>query len=185
MTPRRPGHRRLGSGRTGPGATRSARRVGGGRADAAVAPRHRLTGRAAILVLVVATLVVSYASSLRAYVEQRHHLDTLESSIASSQEQIAQLRREKRRWSDDAYVVSQARARFAYGFPGEVGFRVLDEQGQPLESDDSLSDPDPVDLDPEWWETTVESIQTAGRHAEEPPGPAEKIGPPPRARSDR
>ena len=28
-----------------------------------------------------------------------------------------------------AYVIAQARARFAFGFPGEIGYRVLDEDG--------------------------------------------------------
>ena len=36
--------------------------------------RPRLTGRAAILVLVLAVLTVSYASSLRAYLQQREHI---------------------------------------------------------------------------------------------------------------
>lgn len=131
--------------------------------------------------LVLALLVVSYASSLRAYLEQRHHLGSLEASIASSQERIAELRREKGRWRDDAYVISQARARFAFGFPGEIGFRVLDEEGRPLDHRDSLSDPEPADFEPEWWETTLESVESAGRHAQEPPGPADEVPAPPEA----
>ena len=39
--------------------------------------RPRFTGRAAVLVLVVALLMVSYASSMRAWLDQRHHLATL------------------------------------------------------------------------------------------------------------
>lgn len=123
--------------------------------------RPRLTGRAAVLVLVLAVLAVSYASSLRAYLEQRHHIASLEQRITASEESIASLEREKRRWDDEAYVIAQARARFAFGFPGEIGYQVLDEDGEPLDHEDTLSAPKELDP-PEWWETTLDSIDTAG-----------------------
>jgi cell division protein FtsB len=142
--------------------------------------RPRLTSRAAVLVLVLALLAVSYASSLRAYFEQRHHMQSLRASIAESEADIAALQREKRRWKDDAYVISQARARFAFGFPGEVGYRVLDADGRPLDHEDSLSDPKSLeDPDPEWWQTTLTSIEVAGNPPKESSGPADKITAPP------
>ena len=51
-----------------------------------------LTGRAAVLVLVLVVLAVSYASSMRAYLEQRAHLAALEADIAESRDNIEQLR---------------------------------------------------------------------------------------------
>lgn len=154
-------------------------------AAVAAAPRPRLTSRAAILVLVLAVLAVSYASSLRAYLEQRDHLSSLREQIADSEAEIDALRREKQRWRDDAYVVSQARARFAFGFPGEIGFRVLDEDGNPLDQEVTLSDPKALqDDDPEWWETTLDSIETAGNPPPEDTGPAEKITVPPQKQSE-
>ena len=92
-----------------------------------------------MLVLVVAALVMSYGSSLRAYLEQRDHIASLRAGIAESEAHIAALQREKKRWRDDAYVIAQARERFAFGFPGEIGYRVLDEDGEPLDHSDSLS----------------------------------------------
>lgn len=131
-----------------------------------------------MLVLVVAALMVSYASSLRAYFEQRQHITQLEESIAASQRNIEQLEREKARWDDPAYVISQARARFAFGFPGEVGYQVLDRDGMPLDPQDSLSPPRPAtDDEPEWWEATVSSIEAAGRPPAEEPPPVSKIRP--------
>jgi hypothetical protein len=44
--------------------------------------RSRFTGRAAVLVLVLAVLTVSYASSLRAYLQQRAHIGDLKAQIA-------------------------------------------------------------------------------------------------------
>ena len=129
--------------------------------------------------LVVAALVMSYGSSLRAYLDQRDHLASLHASIAESESHIAALEREKERWEDDAYVISQARARFAFGFPGEIGYRVLDEDGEPLDHEDTLSDPQALDESgPEWWEATLDSVETAGNPPKETT-PADKIVPPP------
>ncbi len=140
--------------------------------------RPRFTSRAAVLVLVLAALMVSYASSLRAYVEQRRHIGALHERIERSEQHIADLKREKQRWEDDAYVISQARARFAFGFPGEVGYRVVDEDGKPLDQERSLSDPKPLeDPEPEWWQTTMTSIDEAGNPRPEVE-PVERIVPP-------
>jgi hypothetical protein len=127
-----------------------------------------------VLVLVVAGLMVSYASSFRAYLDQRHHVQQLESSIAQSRTEIAALQREKHRWQDPAYVVAQARARFAFGFPGEIGFQVLDADGRPLDHSDSLADTAPQPEDPEWWQGTLRSLEAAGNPPKEK-RPPEKI----------
>ena len=136
--------------------------------------RPRFTGRAAVLVLVVAGLMVSYASSFRAYLDQRHHVEQLQASIERSRTEIAALEREKQRWEDPAYVAAQARARFAFGFPGEIGYQVLDEDGEPLGHEDSLTEPSHEVEDPEWWQETLRSIEAAG-NPPEPKDPADKI----------
>ena len=58
-------------------------------------PRSRLTGRAAVLVLVLAVLTVSYASSLRAYLEQRAHINDLKTQIAEHEANIDALERRR------------------------------------------------------------------------------------------
>jgi len=129
-----------------------------------------------VLVLVLAVLMVSYASSLRAYFQQRSQIQQVQASIEQSRADIAALQREKKRWRDPAYVVSQARARFAFGFPGEIGYRVLGADGRPLDQQDSLSQPRTSgDGRPEWWQTTLSSIQTAGDPPRQTPPPATKI----------
>ncbi|KQQ41928.1 MAG: septum formation initiator family protein [Nocardioides sp.] len=163
----RPGAR----GRSGPG-----RPAGGPRTRAPLAGRApdgpgpsvrrpRLTGRAMILVLVLAVLAVSYASSARAYLQQRAHLDDLRTEIAERQADIDVLEREQRRWEDPAYVEQVARERFGYVMPGERSFVVLDEDGEPLEAEATLTDP--ADVAPEeptaWWDEAWASVETAGR----------------------
>ena len=150
-------------------------------ADRPAAPRRpRFTGRAAILVLVLAVLMVSYASSMRAYLEQRQHLETLEESIATSETNIAELEREKARWEDSAYVRSQARERFGWVLPGEIGYQVIGEDGRALGHDDSLADaaaPPEEDERPEWWQAAWESVEAAGEPEElaQQPVPADRI----------
>ena len=146
------------------------------RAAEAAAPRSRLTGRAAVLVLVLAALLVSYASSMRAHLEQRSHINALKAGIASSERNIEALQREKQRWKDPAYVEAQARARFAFGYPGEIGYHVLDEDGRPLDAQSTLDPPEQVgDGKPEWWESTLSSMEAAERPVEPETTPADLI----------
>jgi cell division protein FtsB len=147
------------------------------------APRARLTGRAAILVLVLAVLMVSYASSMRAYLEQRRHLAALHQNIAESRAQIADLQREKKRWNDPAFVRTVAHQRFGWVLPGEIGFQVLDETGKPLGHTDTLSDPTSVTEAnrPQWWQSAWGSVVTAGKPEvtqADLPHPVTKIKPP-------
>jgi cell division protein FtsB len=141
-------------------------------------PRPRLTGRAAILLLLVAVLAVSYASSMRAYLHQRGRIDLLKEQIAAREAAIDTLEREKQRWEDPAFVRTQARLRFGYLMPGETGFLVLDEDGEPLGADTSLADPDagPRVVPTAWWTTAWGSMELAGRPpAPEDARPAEEI----------
>lgn len=128
-------------------------------------PRQtRFTGRAAILLLVLAVLTVSYASSLRAYLQQRSHIGDLKAQIAEREASINDLEREKRRWDDPAYVKAQARERFGYLMPGETGFEVLGPDGKPLEPQATLSDPDEVikEQPTAWWTPAWDSMELAG-----------------------
>lgn len=154
--------------------------------DVPAPPHPRLTGRAAILVLVGAVLTVSYASSLRAYLEQRDHLSSLHEQITQSQANIEDLEREQARWDDSAYIRTQARLRFGWVLPGEIGFQVLGADGKPLDHDDSLTDPTTLDRDdePTWWQAAWESVEVAGNPEEiaDNTGPANRIGPPRKSR---
>ena len=166
-------------GRTGPGRVPAATRAGGpaGSPTAAEPRRPRLTGRAAILVLVLAVLTVSYASSMRAYFQQRTHISDLKSQIAMREASIDDLEREKRRWEDPAYVRQQARD-LNFVMPGETAYVVLDENGEPLERESSLTDPSTVDqkAPTAWWSTAWQSVELAGNPPPPEPPPSTRIG---------
>ncbi len=119
--------------------------------------------------LVLAVLTVSYASSMRAYLQQRADIEDQKQQIADRRADIAALEREKRRWEDPAYQQQQARERLGYLMPGETAYVVLDKDGEPLEQQAELTDPDSVvdQTPPPWWGDAWESVKLAG----DPPRP--------------
>lgn len=139
----------------------------------------------AVLVLVAAVLVVSYASSMRAYLQQRSDMNRLREQISTSQRHITQLEREKRRWDDKAYVEAQARQRFGWVMPGETSYQVLDRDGKPLEKRDELTDPSSVrgPVPDAWWKKVYASLGNAD-HPERIPVPVNRIMPPPAPATD-
>ena len=94
--------------------------------------RPTLTGRAAILVLVLAALVVTLAIPLRAGMSQQAEIAALEADVAQSRERVESLRAELEDWEDPAFVIAQARSRLHFVFPGEVGYVVLGEDDRPI-----------------------------------------------------
>ena len=98
--------------------------------------RPTLTGRAAILVLVLAALVVTLASPLRAWMSQQAEIAALEADVAQSRERVESLRAELEDWEDPAFVIAQARSRLHFVFPGEVGYVVLGEDDRPIVPED-------------------------------------------------
>lgn len=90
------------------------------------ARRSRLTGRAALLALVLCTMVVALAYPMRQYVSQRAEIADLERQQRQARERVEQLRDLKARWQDDAYAQAQIRQRLHYVLPGETGYVVID-----------------------------------------------------------
>lgn len=134
----------------------------------------------AVFVLVLAVLVVSYASSLKAYLQQRHDIESLKSQIAQREKAITDLQDQKDRWNDPAYLEQQARENFSYVMPGQTAYVALDANGQPIKPAGKLSSPESVgkaEKPTAWWSEVWSSDLVAGN----PPKntgtpPATKIG---------
>lgn len=139
------------------------------------ASRARFTGRAVVVVVVRAVLAVSYASSARAWLKQRSDIAALQAEIADRRTAVAELEQTERRWSDPAYIESQARQRFGWVMPGETVYRVIDSDGTVLSDGTSeLTDPPGPEAPlPElWWEKGWGSVLEAGRvESSAPPKP--------------
>ncbi|MFF5428245.1 MULTISPECIES: septum formation initiator family protein [unclassified Streptomyces] len=95
------------------------------------ARRSRLTGRAAFLALVVCSLVVALAYPIRSYVSQQGEIAEQERKAAEAARRVEELRDEKARLQDPAYVRRLAREHLHYVLPGETGFTVDDPGAEP------------------------------------------------------
>lgn len=84
--------------------------------------RSRLTGRAAVLALVICALVVALAYPLRQYISQRSEVSELERRAEEAERRVEELRDEKARWQDPAYVEQQARRHLHFVRPGEIAY---------------------------------------------------------------
>ncbi|GGY99979.1 FtsB family cell division protein [Streptomyces nitrosporeus] len=90
------------------------------------ARRSRLTGRAAFLALIVCSLVVALAYPMRQYISQRDQIAEQERLSRLARERTEELRDEKARLKDDAYIRRLAREHLHYVLPGETGYTVID-----------------------------------------------------------
>lgn len=86
--------------------------------------RNKLTGRAALLALVLCALVVALAYPMRQYVSQRSDIADQRRQAREARQRVEQLRQEKARWQDPAYVRAQARQHLHYVMPGDTGYQV-------------------------------------------------------------
>ena len=93
---------------------------------------RNLTGRAAVVLLVLGALIVSYAQSLRVWFDQHQQITALQQEIRDREKRVGELNDEIARWDDDAYVKAQARQRLGWVMPGEVGYRVIGADGKPV-----------------------------------------------------
>jgi cell division protein FtsL len=123
--------------------------------------RSNLTGRAAVLALVVCLLAISMAYPLREYLSQRGDIEQYRAQVAQQQQRVAQLRLQHKRWSSRAYVEAQARERLHYVMPGETSYVVL-------ESDETHAPDGVVEAEKEqparspWFTDLWRSVETAG-----------------------
>ena len=93
--------------------------------------RSNLTGRAAVLALVVCLLAISLAYPLARVPGAARRHRRLPQPGRQQEERVAELRRQHARWSDPAYVEAQARERLHYVMPGETSYVVLEADDAP------------------------------------------------------
>ena len=123
--------------------------------------RSNLTGRAAVLALVVCLLAISLAYPLREYLAQRGDIAGYRGQVAEQEARVAELRRQQARWSDQAYVEAQARERLHYVMPGETSYVVLEADDAP--SPDGAVEPEKAAAARSPWFTDLwRSVEVAG-----------------------
>ena len=122
------------------------------------------TGRALILALVAATLLLTLAVPVRAWFAQRSEIAGLRADVDAARDRVAALEVQKQRWDDPALVAAEARRRLHFVLPGEVGFVTLGAAG--------ATDTAAVGQDPQapWYSSLWGALQAADDDA----APADK-----------
>lgn len=123
------------------------------------------TWRLVVLLAVIAGIGLVLANSLRVYFAQSTEIAAVRAEIAAEQERIADMQDQIQRWQDPEYVRSVARVRLGWVMPGEIGYRVIDADGNPLEGA-TMEEPEP-ELTGEWYEKMWTSVKLADTPAEE------------------
>ncbi len=150
-----------------------ARETGGAReTDAAAKPRVdvrgwlggiRLSGFMVIMLGLVVLAAFVLVPTLGTYIDQRQQIAALEHSVTVTQDQVDELERERDRWSDPAYITTQARERLYYVKPGEVVYLVdndLPAAAQPQEESAVSDTLQRTKVD--WMSQLVRSVALAG-----------------------
>ena len=143
------------------------------------APEHwlrtiRFSGFTVLMLMLVILAVIVLAPNLRIFIEQRQQIAQLQQQVADAQGSVDELTKDVARWSDPAYIESQARERLFYVFPGDVSYRVVGDaaasatpDGQPISDQIQATRVD-------WLKTLLSSVYTAGL-TDAPP--ADLVGP--------
>lgn len=131
------------------------------------APEHwlrtiRLSGFTVLMLFLLVLAVVVLAPNLRIFIEQRQQIAALEADVAATQGSVDELTGDLARWSDPAYIESQARERLFYVFPGDVSYLVVGEADEPTTSDGLPISETIQTTKVDWARTLLASIYTAG-----------------------
>ncbi len=123
-------------------------------AVAAAARSTRLTGRAALLAVVICAIALSLAYPVREYIAQRQQIDQLLAEQQTIAAQVKALTEERTQLSQAWYVEQQARNELHMCFPKEQCYEVI--SGQPAKTSAGPQ----VVADP-WYAKLWQSVQRA------------------------
>ncbi|HWG13020.1 MAG TPA: septum formation initiator family protein [Streptosporangiaceae bacterium] len=85
----------------------------------------RLTGRAALLAVVMCAIALSLAYPVREYIGQRRQIDQLLASQQSLSAQVKNLQAQQKRFSDPSYIEQQARDQLHMCLPAEKCYVII------------------------------------------------------------
>ena len=123
---------------------------------AADAPRTtRLTGRAAVLAVVICAIALSLAYPVREYVAQRRLIDQLVAQQQTTLAQVKNLETEQARLSSQSYIEQLARQELDMCFPGTQCYVVESGQSVLGSAQPQQSGPAP------WYAKLWQSVQQA------------------------
>lgn len=142
----------------------------------------RFSAFTAIMLGLVVLAVFVLVPTVGTFLSQRQQIAALEQSVRLTTDEVAALQQQKDRWTDPAYVTSQARARLYYVHPGEVVYLV--DNDLPASAIPRAQAPVSGDVEEtraDWMGQLVRSVTGAGlaRTAAGPIDPADPATPTP------
>ncbi|WP_083454694.1 FtsB family cell division protein, partial [Nostocoides japonicum] len=171
--------RSSGSGRGDPGGRGSRNGQSGGKAGSTStgASRERATRdggphavnrtrRLAVLATVVALLAMFVGPTVHAYLGQRSQISQLREHVAAQERDVTSLQKQQQLWTDDQYVIQQARQRLKFVKVGEKSYTVID--GDADSSDTGLASAPASSDDHPWYGRLWESVGVADAPAAHP-----------------
>jgi cell division protein FtsB len=124
-------------------------------AVAAAARSTRLTGRAALLAVVICAIALSLAYPVREYIAQRQQIDQLLAQQQTLGAQVQALQQQDTKLSQTWYVEQQARAELHMCFPNEQCYEVISGQPAPSAASRQQGSADP------WYDKLLQSVKRA------------------------
>ena len=125
--------------------------------------RVRVSGFVVIMLGLVVLGTFVLVPTVGTYMDQRQQIQALQSAVKVSQSEVEDLQMQRDRWSDPAYIRTQARERLGYTFPGEVVYLIdndLPASATPQEQDDVSEDVGQTRTD--WMAQLVRSVAASG-----------------------
>jgi cell division protein FtsB len=122
---------------------------------AAAARPTRLTGRAALLAVVICAIALSLAYPVREYIAQRQQIDQLLAQQQTTAAQVKALEEQNARLGQAWYIEQQARDQLHMCFPREQCYEVISGQPAPSATARTAASADP------WYAKLWGSVQRA------------------------
>jgi cell division protein FtsB len=91
----------------------------------------KLTGRAALLAVVMCAIALSLAYPVREYIGQRRQIDQLLATQQSLSQQVKNLQAQQKQFSDPSYIEQQARDQLHYCMTGEKCYVIIGNSPAP------------------------------------------------------
>ena len=120
------------------------------------APRStRLTGRAAVLAVVICAIALSLAYPIREYITQRQQMDSLVAQQQTMLAQVRNLQARQAKLADPVYIEQLARQELDMCFPGTRCYIVEGSQPSAIPAQAAGAGPAP------WYDKLWRSVQQA------------------------
>lgn len=124
--------------------------------DAKPIPAKSFSGRLLALAVVLVTITVLLAPSVRTYLLQQGELNTLRDEIAALEQSQLESERQLARWEDPAYIKAQARERIFLVMPGETRYVVV---GDSVLGEEAVGSSGEAPQDLPWVDALWDSIE--------------------------